>query len=147
MSADITPSKKAIEQRKEIERLIPIVAQKAAEHIVSQLEPRFSEAHAEGYSGTFEEFLVEGRYGHGGRFYKVLDRHWIEGNGVSMVYIGELREACEPIIQQLLKQQYGVTAVVAVRNGGGPEFIFDWYECIINRPQPEKPPFWQFWRR
>ena len=147
MSTNVNPSSDAVARRKKIEQLLPVVAQRAAEHIVGHLEPRFSEAHAEGYDGTFESFVADGRYGYRGVHSNVIDRNWIERNGLTMSYIGELRTMCEPIIKQLLEERYGITANVAVRNGGGPEFVFDWYECVIERPRPPKRPFWQFWKR
>lgn len=145
MARNVSPSEDAVKQRTEAEQAIPLVAQKAAAHIVSQLEPSFSEAYARGDVDTFENFVLGQKPEISGTHSRVIDDEWFKKNNVHG-HIGEVCREAEPIVQQLLMDQYEISAIVNIHNGGSPEFVFDWYTCHIWRPR-KKRSFWRFWQR
>lgn len=147
MSANITPSAAANRQRARVEKSIPIVAQKLAEHIVSELEPEFSDHYAKGYVDTFENFILGEPDEFGALHGKDITIKWFDKHGIPIHYIMDVCRACNPIVKQLLKDRYDIVAQVVVRNSGGGEFFLDKYECLIERPRLKKRPFWRFWRR
>jgi hypothetical protein len=144
MSRHVKPSGSAAKQRTEATRALPVIAQKAAQHIVGQLEPRFSEAYARGEAETFESFILGQQAEPGQTHFRVIDDEWFKENDFHG-RVNEVCEACAPLVQQLLEEQYGLAAHVEISNGGSPEFVFDWYNCEMSRPR-KKRAWWRFWQ-
>lgn len=145
MSRHAKPSDDTAKRHTESDQTLPLIAAKAAEHIISQLEPRFSEAYVRGNAETFESFVLGQSPEPARTHFRVVDDEWFKQNNLQD-RINEACRACEPLVQQLLETRYGITATIEISNGGSPEFIFDWYNCIAWRPV-KKRSFWRFWQR